>query len=144
MRNLVTAVLAGASVLGAGAVAQTAQAQPYGYYYNRPPPPPAYYPYNGSGYYTAPSYRPNTAYTPYNSYTPYGGYNSGSSSGLSAGLAVLGSALGLNTGGYGAPYDRYGYDPNGMIAPDGHRIKCKNRRVYDGYYGGYVTRRVCR
>jgi hypothetical protein len=39
--------------------------------------------------------------------------------------------------------DRYGPDPNGMIGPDGRRIKCKIKRTYDRYYGGYVSRREC-
>jgi hypothetical protein len=129
MRKLLTAALAGASVLGAVAVAETVQAQPYGYYYG-PPPARTYDPYTGRYYAPQPAYRPDPRYAPYNG-------NGGS---LSAGLSVLGSALGMNAG----VYDQYGYDPNGMIAPDGHRIKCKNRRVYDDYYRAYVTRRVCR
>jgi len=40
------------------------------------------------------------------------------------------------------PHDRFGADPNGMIAADGHRIKCKLQDDYDGY-GRYMTRRVC-
>jgi hypothetical protein len=131
MRKLLTAALAGATALGAAAMAGTVQAQPYGYYYN-PPVARAYDPYTGRYYDPAPAYRPAPQYAPYNGY--------GSNDSLSAGLSVLGSALGLSAGGY----DQYGYDPNGMIAPDGHRIKCKNRRVYDDYYRGYVTRRVCR
>jgi hypothetical protein len=46
---------------------------------------------------------------------------------------------------YGAAmrYDRYGPDPNGMIAADGHRIKCKLDQDWDSYRDRYVTRRVC-
>ena len=36
----------------------------------------------------------------------------------------------------GVPFDRYGPDPNGMIAPDGHRIKCK---LQDDYGYRYAT-----
>jgi len=45
---------------------------------------------------------------------------------------------------YGAvPYDRFGPDPNGMIAADGHRIKCKLQDTYSYRFDRYVTRRVC-
>jgi hypothetical protein len=40
-------------------------------------------------------------------------------------------------------YDQYGPDPNGMIAADGHRIKCKIDRDWDSYRDRYVARRVC-
>jgi len=41
------------------------------------------------------------------------------------------------------PYDRFGPDPNGMIAADGHRIKCKLQDTYSYRFDRYVTRRVC-
>ena len=41
------------------------------------------------------------------------------------------------------PVDRFGPDPNGMIARDGHVIKCKLQDRYDSYLDHYVTRRVC-
>jgi hypothetical protein len=41
------------------------------------------------------------------------------------------------------PYDRFGPDPNGMIAPDGHVIKCKLRDTWSDRVDRYVTRRVC-
>jgi hypothetical protein len=41
------------------------------------------------------------------------------------------------------PVDRFGPDPNGMIARDGHVIKCKLRDRFDDYLDHYVTRRVC-
>jgi hypothetical protein len=41
------------------------------------------------------------------------------------------------------PVDEFGPDPNGMTAPDGHRIKCKLRDDYDGRFDRYVTHRVC-
>jgi hypothetical protein len=41
------------------------------------------------------------------------------------------------------PYDRYGPDPNGLIAADGHRIKCKLQDSYSYRFERYVTRRVC-
>jgi hypothetical protein len=40
-------------------------------------------------------------------------------------------------------YDQYGPDPNGTIAPDGHRIKCKLVNEWNGYYGEYLRRRAC-
>lgn len=130
MRKLLNATIAAAmAVGGALAVGQAAQAQPYGYY--APAPAPGYYDRDG---YWHPTYAPPAPPPAYY----------GTDGGLSAGLAVLGSALGLNAG-YGAnvPVDRYGPDPNGMIAADGHRIKCKLRSNYDSYYGRYMTRREC-
>ena len=53
------------------------------------------------------------------------------------GGALLGSLLG------DVPYDRYGADPNGMIARDGHVIKCKLTDDYDSRYGREMTHRVC-
>jgi hypothetical protein len=40
-------------------------------------------------------------------------------------------------------YDEYGPDPNGLRAPDGHRIKCKLVDQWDDDYGQYVRRRNC-
>jgi hypothetical protein len=40
-------------------------------------------------------------------------------------------------------YDEYGPDPNGLRAPDGHRIKCKLMDQWDDYAGQYVRRRNC-
>lgn len=131
MRKLLSVAIAAATVAGGAlAVGQTAQAQPYGYY-PAPAPAPGYYDRNG---YWHPAYAPPAPPPAYY----------GTDGGLSAGLSVLGSALGLSAG-YGAnvPVDRYGPDPNGMIAPDGHRIKCKLRSNYDNYYGRYMTRREC-
>ncbi len=125
MRKLLAATLAGATVAGGVMIAGTASAQyydRYGYYH----PAPAY---------VDPYYRPLPAVP----------YDYGSNSTAALGLSVLGSVLGLDSG-YMArvPVDRYGPDPNGMIAPDGHRIKCKLKSRYDRYYRGYVTRRECR
>ncbi|HVI32791.1 hypothetical protein [Phenylobacterium sp.] len=143
MRKLISAAVAGLAMAGGAAVmTSTAEAQPYGYY----PAPPAYYGgYNSQPYYGG--YNQPYYGNGYNGYysQPYAGGDP-----LTAGMAALGAALGLNTQsgyggyGYGVPVDRYGPDPNGMIAPDGHRIKCKLRRTYDSYYRSYVTRRVCR
>ena len=146
MRKLISAAVAGLAMAGGAAVtASTAEAQPYGYY-----GPPAY-----SGGYSQPYYGgyQQPYYGGYNQ--PYGGYYSRPYAGgdpLTAGMAALGAALGLNTQsgyygngyGYGVPVDRYGPDPNGMIGPDGRRIKCKLKRSYDSYYRSYVTRRECR
>ena len=131
MRKLLTAALAGATVAGGAMIAQ-AQAQPY--YYGAPP---------SYGYSYSP-YSNGYAYDPYR----YNGYNNGyyGGSGANTALGVLGSVLGLNYAPNfysGVPVDRYGPDPNGMIGPDGRRIKCKLRRTYDRYYGGSVLRREC-
>jgi hypothetical protein len=130
MRKTLSAALIGLSVAGGAVIAGTAAAQPYGYYYQ---PAPGYY---DNGYYRSapPPY--------YNGYNGNGYYGNGS-----AGLAgaLLGAVIG---DGYyypsGPPVDRYGPDPNGMIAPDGHRIKCKLRSGYDGRIGRYHTFRECR
>lgn len=149
MRKTIRAAIAGLALVGgAAAIAETAQAQ--GYYYG----PPVY---NGNGYYSAPSRAypspyynnayPNSGYyNNYNGYNGYNNYNSYGSNGSLAGIAgaLLGSVLGNGYSNSNVPYDQYGPDPNGMIAPDGHRIKCKLRKNYDSYYRAYVTRRECR
>jgi hypothetical protein len=127
MRKLTTAALAGVALAGGATIAGEAAAQ---YYY---PAPPAYYD-RYDPYYRAPA----PAYAPR--------YYDDRRSGSSLLGSVLGSVLGLNydQGFYSrVPVDRYGPDPNGMIGPDGRRIKCKLRRSYDRYYGGYMTRREC-
>ena len=113
MRKTLSALAGLAIVAGGAAIAGAASAQSYyGYYYN--PPPSAYY-YNPapvSGYVApAPGY-----------VTPY--Y---SAPGLAG--AVIGTILGSEAFGAvpGVPVDRFGPDPNGMLAADGHRIKCKLR-----------------
>lgn len=126
MRKLLVAAAAGASVLGGAMIAQTAQAQPYGYY---------------EGY--APVYH-------YDSYgrryfeDRYGRHYVGDvapryddDDDVVLGGALLGAVLG------DVPYDRFGPDPNGMIARDGHRIKCKLMDDWNSRLDRYVTRRVC-
>jgi hypothetical protein len=125
MRKLIFAAVAGATVLSGAMIAQGAQAQRYGYYERVVP---AYhYDSYGRRYFedrygrhyvdeVAPRYYDDD--------------------GVAVGGALLGAALG------DVPYDRYGPDPNGMIARDGHRIKCKLTSDY-GYNGRYMTRRVC-
>lgn len=128
MRKLTTAALAGATLAGGALIAGGAAAQ---YYY-----PPSYY--DRYDRYD-PYYRP--APPPYAN-----GYYYGSRPGAANAMSILGSVLGLNydQGFYSrVPVDRYGPDPNGMIGPDGRRIKCKLRRSYDRYYGGYMMRREC-
>jgi hypothetical protein len=122
MRKLLTLALAGAAFAGAG-LATAAQAQPYGAY------PPGYY---------GPAYR-DPGYRDYDhrrtdDYYRRDYYGDDSVAGLAG--ALLGSAMRV-------PYDRYGADPNGMIARDGHRIKCKLTDGYDSRYGRYMTHRVC-
>lgn len=142
MRRMLSALVAGLAVAG-GAAAFTggAQAQPYGYY-----GAPGYYGYR----YDPPrTYGPTGAYTPYNYYNGYDGYNGyGGYSGYDgyggygAAGSVLGAALAPEILGH-APYDEYGPDPNGLVAPDGHQIKCKLIDNWDSYRNAYVKRRQC-
>jgi len=128
MRKMMGAALIGLTVAGGAVIAGTASAQPHGYYYA---PAPGYY---DNGY-----YRSSPPPYDYNGYYGNGYYNN-NPAGVAG--ALIGSLLG---GPYpaGVPVDRYGPDPNGMIAPDGHRIKCKLRSGYDGRYGRYHTYREC-
>ena len=129
MRKLTFAALAGATIAGGAMMASQAAAQ---YYY--PAPPATYYDRYDPYYRAAPGY-PAPRY--YNDR-----YNDRRSSSSLLG-AVLGSVLGLNydQSFYSrVPVDQYGPDPNGMIGPDGRRIKCKLRRSYDRYYGATIRR----
>lgn len=126
MRSKLGAALAGLTVVAGGAmIAGSATAQTY--YYN--PPPVTYYtPPPATGYYVAPA--PGYVYDPDNTAAVAG--------------AVIGSVIGtMPAYGPAVPVDRYGPDPNGMIAPDGHRIKCKLRSDWDDDYDHYAVRRVC-
>jgi hypothetical protein len=125
MRKMLGAALIGLSVAGGALIAGGAQAQPYGYY----SPAPGYYDH---GYYVAPAPAPAPYYAP-------GYYDS---SAAAAAAAALGAAVGGYVYQPGVPVDRFGPDPNGMIAPDGHRLKCKLRDDYDGR-GRLYTRREC-
>lgn len=123
----------GAAIL-ALAVAGVAQAQPYGDYTGRGAeygyryaPPRAY---DGAG-----------RYLPYSYYNGYDGYDyppATPEAGAALAAAMAAAALGH------APYDEYGPDPNGAVAPDGHQIKCKLVSDWSDYYSRYVRRRVCR
>src|SRR5262245_23155975 len=113
MRKLLSAAIASACLASGAFLAHSATAQPYGYY-----SPPPYYDAYRDRY-----YRPYVPYTPYAPGYAYG-YD-GSATALGLGLSALGALLGSDLG--GVPVDRYGPDPNGMIALDGHRIKCKIR-----------------
>jgi hypothetical protein len=122
MRKLILAAVAGGTLLGGAAIAQAAAAQAYVVY------PPARV--------VEPGYRYDAYGRPYYD----DGYRAPGYVVGEAG-AVLGSAL---ADGYArVPYDRYGPDPNGMIAPDGHKIKCKLTDDYDYRLDRYLTRRVC-
>jgi hypothetical protein len=132
MRRLFSAVLTGATALASVAMAPAASAQTYDQY---PPAPAGYYDSYGDYHQYAP---PQTAYTPAPDYTYNRGYYDAP--------AVAGSTLGAAIAGYtndGTPYDGLGPDPNGMIAPDGHKIKCKNETNWNDWRHAYVTRRVC-
>ena len=115
MRKLTLAALAGV-IVGGGALAGCAS-DPYYDYASRDP----YY----DRYYYGPVYAPGAVYT-----AP------------TVGLSVLGPLIGSEYN--RVPVDRYGPNPEGFIAPDGHRINCSLRRTYDPVYGARVTRRVCR
>lgn len=124
MRTLICAGLAGAMIAGVAGIGSAEAQRYYDPRYDRP----AY------------------GYDPYYGYRAPAPYGYGPQSGTASALSVLGSVLGLNYGSSfysGVPVDRYGPDPNGMIGPDGRRIKCKLRRSYDRYYGSTITRREC-
>ncbi len=127
MRKLLVATVAGASVLGGAMVAQAVQAQPYGYYER-----------------VAPRYAPVYHYDTYGRRyfeDAYGRHYVGDYDAPAIAGSVLGPAL---AEGYGrVPYDRYGPDPNGMIAADGHIIKCKLEDGWNDRVDRYITRRVC-
>jgi hypothetical protein len=124
MRKLVLAAVAGGTILGGATIAQAVSAQAYVYY------PPA----------AAPAIEPGYRYDAYG--RPY--YDDGYRAAPGVYVGEAGSTLGpaLVEGYARVPYDRYGPDPNGMIAPDGHRIKCKLTDDWDSRYG-YHTHRVC-
>jgi hypothetical protein len=127
MRKLLVATVAGAAVLGGAMVAQAVQAQPYGYYERVAP-------------YYAPAYHYDTYGRRYFE-DAYGRHYVDDYDGPAIAGSVLGPAL---VDGYArVPYDRFGPDPNGMIAPDGHRIKCKLQDAWSDRVDRYVTRRVC-
>lgn len=41
-------------------------------------------------------------------------------------------------------FDQYGPDPNGLRAPDGHRLKCKIVKGWDDYDGQRIKHRKCK
>lgn len=130
MRMLIGAAVAALAVAGAAA------AQPYGYY----PTPDADYAYR---YQPPLGYDADGNYVPgYRYYNGYDGYHHDDVNGAAALGAAIGQALGGDVD-YGHPaYDRYGPDPNGTIAPDGHRIKCKLVEGWDAY-GRWGRHREC-
>src|SRR5258708_4567582 len=126
MRKLIFAAVAGATVLGGAMIAQGAQAQFYGYYERVAP---AYhYDSYGRRFFVAGAARHYVDEVAPRYYDE---------DGLGIAGALLGSVLG------DVPYDRYGPDPNGMLARDGHRIKCKLTSDWDYRLDRYVTRRAC-
>jgi len=142
MRKMLSARAAGvvaAGLMAAGGAAATAgaaKAQPTGYY-----PAPGAYAYR---------YDPPRAYDANGDYTGqtygdgYDGYDAYGDAAAAAGDtgAALGAAVAAATLGH-APYDQYGPDPNGAVAPDGHQLKCKLVQDWNDYADRYVTRRVC-
>jgi hypothetical protein len=131
MRKMLGAAVIGLTALGGTVIAGGAQAQTYGYYTPAP-----------SGYYDNGYYRPAPYYNGYGGYyAPAPSYNYNDGAGLAG--ALIGSLVGPAYAGAAVPVDRYGPDPNGMIAPDGHRIKCKLTSGYDSRWGGYRTHREC-
>src|SRR5690242_18421911 len=119
MRKMLFAAAAGASVLGGAMIAQAVQAQPYVV-----APAPVYAP--------APAYH----------YDAYGRlvYDPAYAAPVVGG-AVIGPPLAAV--GRAVPFDEYGPDPNGMIAADGHKIKCKLTDDWDSRFDRYMTHRVC-
>ena len=121
IRKMAVAAAAGAAAMGGAMIAQTVHAQTY----YVPAPAPLYEPgyrYDefGRPYYED-RYRPRYV-------APLAG-------------AVVGPPL---ADVYArVPVDRYGPDPNGMIAADGHRIKCKLTDDWDSRFDRYITHRVC-
>src|SRR5690242_16803253 len=118
MRKLLVAAAAGASVLGGAMIAQAVHAQTY---VVAPPlyaPAPAYH-YDAYG---------RLVYDPAYAAPVVGG-------------AVIGPPLAAV--GRAVPFDEYGPDPNGMIAADGHKIKCKLTDDWDSRFDRYMTHRVC-
>ena len=95
-------------------------------------------------YVPAPAYAPAPAYVVPGAPVAPGYYSYYDADGnLVTGVAAspLGTVL---APAYGATrVDRFGPDPNGMIAPDGHRIKCKLSEDWNDYRGRYITRRIC-
>jgi hypothetical protein len=118
MRKLMLAAAAAVTAVGGVAIAETVQAQPY---------------------YVAPAYVPPAGYH----YDAYGRlvYDPA----YVAPPVVAGAVIGPPVAAVGAamPFDQYGPDPNGMIAADGHKIKCKLQDDYDGRFDRYMTHRVC-
>lgn len=125
MRKLLVAAAAGASVLGGAMIAQTAQAQPYY------APAPAYAP-------------PGYHYDAYGRLV-YDRYDRYDRRYVAPAAPLAGSVLGppLADAYADVPFDRFGPDPNGMIAADGHQIKCKLQDDWSSRYGRTMTRRVC-
>jgi hypothetical protein len=115
-------------LLGGLTIASSAQAQPYGYY-----PAPGAYAYR---------YEPPRAYGPDGYYTPFSYYNGRDFSDAGQNMALLGSAIAPSVLG-SAPFDRYGPNPNGMIAPDGHVIRCKPVTAWSPRAARFVRRREC-
>jgi hypothetical protein len=121
MRKLLFAAAAAATALGGAMVAQAVQAQPYGYYA------------------PAPLYTPGYRYDEYRRRYWDDGYRPRYAAPLAG--SVIGPPL---ADAYArVPFDRFGADPNGMIAADGHVIKCKLNDVWSDRNDRYVTRRVC-
>ena len=97
MRNLLLAAAASVAALGGVAVAQSVHAQPY--------------------YVPAPALQPGYHYDEFGRLYYDDGYRPGYVAPLAG--AVIGPPL---VDAYArVPVDRYGPDPNGMIAADGHR-----------------------
>ena len=127
MRKLTIAALAGLTIAGGLGLATSGSAQPYRYYS----------PYDHSWHYTYDRDR-------YERYRYRYHDRDDDDAGAALAGAVLGSLLGSDTGYYDrAPVDRFGPNPAGMIAPDGHRIRCRLRTNWDSYRDAYVTRRAC-
>jgi hypothetical protein len=117
--------LAAAPLLLAGVVlAGGAAAQPFGYY-----PAPGHYAYH---------YAPPRAYDANGNYTAFVFFNGVDFSDPVPGTGLLAPEILAR-----APYDRYGPDPNGLIAVDGHMIYCRLVQTWSGTVHRYLQQREC-
>jgi hypothetical protein len=117
-------------VLGAGLamIAGAAQAQPIGHSWG-----PGEYAY---------VYAPPRAYGYDGRYTPFSFYNGVDYAELAARRAPMGPELRAGYG-PGVRLDAYGPNPNGMIAPDGHQVRCRLSSHFDIWKGHTETQREC-
>lgn len=128
MKKLLTAILAGATVLSGVGFAQVAAAQP-GYYRDSPR-------WHG-GYRQSPRYYGHRGY--------YRDRGSDAATAAIAG-ALIGGAIvaGSRNDRYYGDRSGYYYDRAPRYSYYDRSYRCYDREVWDPYYGGYIIRQVCR